>query len=109
MSKTHPPLQRFIEQMSAQRQVQPVVIDVDPDIVKYFGEQKYYNGFVKEEKSGEYIRMTFLCGSLPGFARWFMLFGERAKIVEPLELNGMVAEIAANILKKLEQKKMLLT
>jgi len=109
ISKTHPPLQSFIAQMSAERQVQQVVIDVKMDIVKYLGEQKYYNGFVKEEKAGEYLRMHFLSGSLMGFARWFMLFGDHAKIVEPAQLNEMVAEIAENILKKIEETQMLLT
>lgn len=109
ISKAHPPLQSFISQMSAERQVYPVVIDVEPGIVKYLGEQKYYNGFVKEEKEGEYIRMTFLTGSLMGFSRWFMLFGDHAKIVEPAQLNEMVAEIAENILKKIEETQMLLT
>src|SRR6185436_969797 len=52
ISQTHPPLQSFINQMAAQRQVQKVVIDVEPGIIKYFGEQKYYNGFVKEEEAG---------------------------------------------------------
>lgn len=107
--QTHPPLQSFINQMAAQRQVQQVVIDVEPDIVKYFGEQKYYNGFVKEEKAGDQVRMTFLAGSLTGFARWFMLFGDKAKIIEPLALNSMVAQVAENILKKIEQHQMLLT
>ena len=37
-----------------------------------------------------------------GFSRWFMLYGDHAKIVEPIELNDMVAEIAENILKKIE-------
>ena len=83
--------------------------DVEPEIVKFLGEQKYYNGFVKEEKAGNYIRMTFLSGSLMGFSRWFMLYGDHAKIVEPLELNEMVAEIAENILKKLEYSQILLT
>ena len=32
--------------------------------------------------------MTFLSGSLMGFSRWFMLYGDHAKIVEPTELNG---------------------
>jgi len=32
-----------------------------------------------------------------------MLYGDHAKIVEPLELNDMVAEIAENILKKVEE------
>jgi predicted DNA-binding transcriptional regulator YafY len=108
-SKTHPPLQSFIAQMSVDKQVIKIVIDVEPGVVKYLGEQKYYNGFVKEEKAGDYIRMTFLSGSLMGFSRWFMLFGDHAKIVEPVELNDMVAEIAENILKKLEYSQVLLT
>ena len=85
------------------------MIEVEPRIVKYFGEQKYYNGFVKEEDAGNYVRMTFLCGSLTGFARWFMLFGDKAKIIEPPELNNMVITIAENILKKVEETQMLLT
>ena len=108
-SKTHPTLQSFITQMSADREVQKVVIDVDPEIVKYLGEQKYYNGFVKEEKAGDHIRMTFLTGSLMGFSRWFMLYGDHAKIVEPVELNDMVSRIAENILKRIEETQLLLT
>ena len=108
-SKIHPPLQSFISQMSADRQVIKIIIDVEPGIVKYLGEQKYYNGFVKEEKAGDYIRMTFLSGSLMGFSRWFMLYGDHAKIVEPAELNDMVSRIAENILKKLEETQLLLT
>ena len=108
-AQKHPPLQTFIHQIQEKRQVQQVVIDVEPDIVKYFGEQKYYNGFVKEEAAGAMIRMTFLTGSLSGFARWFMLYGERATIVEPLALNDMVAELAEKILKKVSERSMLLT
>jgi len=109
MEQTHPPLQSFINHVTEKKQLQKVVIDVPKNIIKYFGEQKYYNGFVKEEDVGDYIRMTFLSGSLAGFARWFMLFGDKAKIVEPLELNDMVIEIAENILKKIEQNQILLT
>lgn len=98
-----------INKITEQRHVQKVVIDVDRDIIKYFGEQKYYNGFVKEEEAGDNIRMTFLSGSLTGFARWFMLFGDKAKIIEPLRLNDIVVEIAGNILKKIEDSQMLLT
>jgi predicted DNA-binding transcriptional regulator YafY len=108
-SKIHPPLQSFMNQMADDRQLIKIVIDVEPEIVKYLGEQKYYNGFVKEEKAGDQIRMTFLSGSLMGFSRWFMLYGDHAKIVEPTELNDMVAGIAENILKKLEFSQMLLT
>ncbi len=107
--QTHPPLHTFICQVTEQKQVQKVVIEVTPPIIKYFGEQKYYNGFVREETVGNMVRMTFLSGSLIGFAHWFMLFGEHATIIEPLQLNDIVAEIAHNILNKIEQDQMLMT
>jgi predicted DNA-binding transcriptional regulator YafY len=108
-SKTHPPLQSFLDKMSADKEVHKVIIDIEPEVAKYLGEQKYYNGFVKEEINADHIRMTFLTGSLMGFSRWYMLYGDHAKIVEPSELNDRVAGIAENILKKLEQTQMLLT
>ena len=98
MAKTHPPLQSFINKVRDQREVQQVIIDVEPSVVKYLGEQKYYNGFVKEENIGDRVRMTFLTGSLMGFSRWFMWFGDHAEIIEPVEVNEMVAQIAEAIL-----------
>lgn len=109
MEKEHPPLKNFINREVEKKQLQRVVIEVQKEIVKYFGEQKYYNGFLKEEENGNYVRMTFLTSSLPGFARWFMLYGDKATIIEPLELNDMAASIAENILKKIEENQILLT
>jgi len=109
ISRIHPSLQTFITQMSKEREVCQVIIDVEPDIIKYLGEQKYYNGFVREEQRGDVVRMYFLSGSLMGFSRWFMLFGDHAKIIEPLRLNDIVGEIAESILKKSEENQLLLT
>jgi predicted DNA-binding transcriptional regulator YafY len=104
ISKTHPPLHSFLKQLAEKRQVQKVVMDVERDVVKYLGEQRYYHGFIKEEEAGEMIRMTFLCGSLTGFARWFMMFGDHAKIIEPSKLNEVITNVAKNILEKVEQE-----
>lgn len=109
ISRQHPSLQRFISEMTAERELRKVVIDVPPDIVKYFGDQKYYNGFVKEENFAGKVRMTFLTGSLTGFARWFMIFGDQVSIIEPLELGEMVSLLATDILKKVAQTELLLT
>ena len=109
ITQTHPPLQNFIYKMIESRQVKKVVIEVEKEIVKFLGEQKYYNGYVSEEASGDCMRMTFLSSSLTGFARWYMLFGEKATIVEPLELNHVVASLAEKLLKKISRDQMLLT
>jgi predicted DNA-binding transcriptional regulator YafY len=109
MEKEHPPLQHFINKTAGLRQLEKVVIDVEKEVVKYFGEQKYYNGFVKEEEAGDSIRMTFLCGSLEGFARWFMLFGERAVIIEPVSLNDRILGLLKRLEKKINYSATLLT
>jgi predicted DNA-binding transcriptional regulator YafY len=107
ITQTHPPLHSFIRKITEHRQLNKIVIEVDRDIVKYLGEQKYYNGFVSEEVLGNTVRMTFLSCSLAGFARWFMLFGEHARIVEPLALNDKVVETARNIIKNIGQHEMI--
>ena len=106
---THPSLQEFMRKMSAQCELTKIVIETESNIVKYFCEEKYYHGFVKEEVDGNIVRMTFLSSSLMGFSRWFMMFGDHAKIIEPAKLNDMIAPIAENILKKIEQNQLLLT
>ncbi len=100
-------MQDFISQLSAKREVKKVVIDAERDIIKYFGEQKYYHGFIKEEDAGDYIRLTFLCGSLQGFAGGLWCLGIMQKLLNPFELNDLVAGIAENILKKIEINQML--
>jgi hypothetical protein len=35
--------------------------------------------------------------------------GDKAKIIQPLQLNDMVTEIAENILKKIEEQQVMLT
>lgn len=109
MTQHHPPLQNFLNRITEKKPLQKVVIDVEQDVVKYLGEQKYYSGFVKDEDRGDIIRMTFLTSSLTGFARWFLLFGDHAVVVEPLQLKEMIADVAEKILKKLERNSLLLT
>ena len=109
MTRRHPPLQNFLNRLTEKKELQKVVIEVEKDVVKYLGEQKYYSGFVSEETIGEVVRMIFLTSSLTGFARWLMLFADCATIVEPLHLKEMVADVAEKILKKLEMSGMLLT
>lgn len=107
--KTHPSLQEFLSKTQKEKDLTKVVIEADKKIMKYMGEQKYYHGFFGEEDAGDYLRVTFLCGSLMGLSRWLMMFGDYIRILEPAELNNMISRIAENILKKIEETQMLLT
>ncbi len=109
IGQKHPPLHHFINKTAEERKLEKVVIEVDREVVKYFGEQKYYNGFVSEESFGDKVRMTFLSGSMQGFAQWFMLFGQYAVIIEPATLHLRVIHIAQAIQKKIELSGTLLT
>ena len=70
------------------------VIRVRKDVVRYMkGGRKYY-GFVSEEEKGDMVEMTFMSRDMPrGLARWYMMFGDCAEIVEPESLKEMVREM----------------
>lgn len=98
----HPALKNFIHKVSKEKELQTVVLSVDKSILKYFGDQKYYNGFVSQKDLGNKMEMTFLTASLTGFARWFMHFGEHADILKPQLLKDIIKDALTAIRKKLK-------
>jgi predicted DNA-binding transcriptional regulator YafY len=98
----HPPLQSFIDKMKQEKELHKIVIRVDKSVIKYFGEQKYYNGFVSQKEVKDKMEMTFLTSSLTGFAKFFLFFGEHADILEPLGLKATVQEYIHGIQKRLQ-------
>lgn len=95
--KQHPPLQSFIDKMKQDKELHKIVIWVDKKVMRYFGEQKYYNGFVSQKEVKDKIEMTFLTGSLLGFAKFYLLFGEHADILEPSSLKETVLQLMNDI------------
>lgn len=93
----HPSLQDYLKGMTSQREVYTVVMKLKKETLRYLGDQKYYNGFVSQEERGDEVVMTFLTSSLEGFARWFMMFGDHAEIIEPDALKVRIREIAGRI------------
>jgi predicted DNA-binding transcriptional regulator YafY len=96
----HPTLKAYIAQTAREQELDMVVIKVDKQIYSYLEQQKYYSGFVSEKTIGNQITMTFLTTSLEGFARWFMMFGDKAEIISPDSLKERVAVIASAIAQK---------
>src|SRR5690606_8835439 len=59
-------------------------IQVDREVARYISNSKNYFGFVSQEEKGDQLEMTFMTDELnEGFPRWFLMFGDRATIIEP--------------------------
>lgn len=98
----HPALKTFIKQMSREKEMFTVVIRVDKSVLRYLGDQKYYNGFVSQKEAGDKMEMTFVTASLRGFGKFYLLFAEYAEIVSPAGLKDLVKQNLAEISKKLK-------
>jgi predicted DNA-binding transcriptional regulator YafY len=98
--KDHPSLKSFLKQMEQEKEMHSIVMLADKEIVKHFGEQKYYNGFVSQREIKGKIEMTFLSCSIEGFARWYMMFGDKAQILTPDSLKQTIKKIAGAIAEK---------
>ncbi|MEO6252221.1 MAG: YafY family protein [Ferruginibacter sp.] len=99
--KEHPSLRSFLEKMSAEKEMFTIIIQVDKSVLKYFGDQKFYNGFVSQKEVGDKMEMTFVTASLMGFVKFYLLFGEYADIISPPGLKEMVKKNMDEISKKL--------
>ncbi|MES2775358.1 MAG: YafY family protein [Bacteroidota bacterium] len=88
--KQHPSLKSFLTKIGKDHEMFTIVVNVEKSVLKYFGDQKYYNGFVSERIVGDKMEMTFVTASLMGFARFFMHFGEHADIISPASLKELV-------------------
>lgn len=77
-------------------------ISIDKSISKYITRSKKYYGFIEETEIGANVEMTFrFCEDMEHFARWYMMFGDCAQILEPEALKMKVGEMLATIGKRL--------
>lgn len=76
----------------------------DKKIVPHIKYERHYYGFVSEKStpdSGK-VEMTFTVSDhVEGFARWFLMFGDHAQILEPASLKIAVKKIISETSKNL--------
>ncbi len=98
--KEHPELKSFLEKITKEETLYTVVMRMEKDVIRHLGDQKYYNGFISQKEMNDCVEMTFLTHSIEGFARWYMMFGDKAEIVKPPELKKFIRQLSAVISKK---------
>ena len=106
--KKHITLKEYLAQITTrEKNLHKVVLQVDKEVARWLDGQKYYNGFVGELENEETIEMTFLTEYTESFVRWYLGFGDYARIVSPDELKERVKAVVKGILKNAEQQDVL--
>ncbi|MEJ7694053.1 WYL domain-containing protein, partial [Daejeonella sp.] len=104
-SKEHQTLKEYLARYdvdSPEHQSMPlVIIRVNKEKAYWLENQKYYQGFISQIEENEEVEMSFLSSSLQGFARWFMMFGDHATIIQPEALKEEVRKLVLAVSKKM--------
>jgi predicted DNA-binding transcriptional regulator YafY len=96
-TKAHPGLKEYLEKAYRKYELHEIVIQVHQSKAIYVGRQKYAMGFVSETEKGDYVEMTFLCPSVEGFARWYLMLADHSRIISPASMKDMVKRVLADI------------
>jgi predicted DNA-binding transcriptional regulator YafY len=101
VTKQHPALKDYLAGVYKERNLLRVVLLMDKKASLHLGEQKFYHGYIGETERDGQVEMSFLTLSLEGFARWYMMFGDCACVLEPDSLRERVRVIAKELLEKI--------
>ncbi|CAM3838415.1 YafY family protein [Mucilaginibacter galii] len=101
VATTHPSLKDYLAGIYKERNLLKIILLVEKEASRHLGEQKFYHGYIGETEKDGQVEMEFLTLSLEGFARWYMMFGDCAQIVEPDVLRERVKAIAESLLSKI--------
>lgn len=92
-TKEHPGLSHLLEQKSERPTIQ-VRIRLDAGVARYLNYDKAYYGFESETPAGDKVEWVFNTSApLAVFARWFLMFADKAQIISPQSLKDKVREI----------------
>ena len=88
----HPPMEELRQDSPGQKI--KVRILVDKKISKFIRDSRQRYGFIKEINRKNEVEMIFMANDIENhFSRWYLMFGDYAKILEPERLRTRVAEL----------------
>lgn len=103
-TREHQPLETHLNK-EKEHPTTKVRLLVDKKISKFLASEKKYHGFVAQKNVGDLVEMTFLSRDIEnGFARWFLMFGDYATILEPERLKERVLELMETFNERLKKK-----
>lgn len=93
----HPSIKEYIDRMRTEDTLHEIVIRIKKEMMPYIQQHKYYYGFVSEELSGDYVRITFLNGFPDTFCRWVLMFTDKVIIESPQSIKNTVQALCRTL------------
>lgn len=97
----HLSLQDYLEQQRSRHteteNTYLIKIALDNEVMRYVREQKYYFGLMEEKVVDNKTELTFLHSSLNYFARWLIMFGNQADVIQPAELKTVIGNLITEL------------
>lgn len=96
------PYEEFIKRLTYGGELEEVIVQIKGEAARYIVNQKYYQGFVSEQKKGDAVEMKFLVPHLEYFSRWLAMLGDSVKIVSPDKLLTIMQKRAEELRRNYE-------
>lgn len=93
----HPAFKTFLKTMLGGTDANEAVVQFSKKAGRYVQDQKYYYGFVQEEKTDDYIEMKFVTPSYLFLARWLLMFGKEVTVIAPISLREQMANLSEEL------------
>lgn len=98
----HNPLAFYLQEGKDCRTTE-IRISVDKSVMKYIRRSRDHFGYVSEEEKGDQVEMIFrYYEDMEFFARWYIMFGDSARIIAPESLKEKVKELAQDVVNRLQ-------
>lgn len=79
-----------------------VVITVSKEVVRYIGSNLEYYGLVRQEEKENEVLLEFQSNdSLDSLAKWYLMFGDHARVIEPEDFRVRVRELTEKTTERL--------
>lgn len=96
------PYEEFIKRLTYGGELEEVIVQIKGEAARYIVNQKYYQGFVSEQKKGDAVEMKFLVPHLGYFSRWLAMLGDSVTIVSPDRLLTIMQKRAEELRRNYE-------
>lgn len=95
--ENHSSFKDFLSNMLGGTDANEAIVRFSKRASRFIQDQKYYYGFVEEEKLEDQVEMKFVTPNYQFLARWLLMFGNEVVIISPANLHDHMASFSKTL------------